>query len=206
MYPKLLIKNKNDGGRQDKSYGLRSGWISPAETPRCRLGSFLFIPPSKRCRNGYPIATESVLQSPICPKDSLGVFHNSPNQLLASFADKVSGAIAVLPLATSKTLVPPSPLTHARQATLHTAHDSAHRNAGSYQFRTRTGNKRSLQPSHKSWSPRKPGRISHAIGMRPESLTPSTHPKLGVKSRHQGLHRYALQRIFRPFLGAGSSD
>ena len=29
---------------------------------------------------------------------------------------------------------------------------------------------------------------------------PSTHPKLGVQSRHQGFHRYALQRIFRPFL------
>ena len=137
LAPKM---QKNDGGRWDKSYGLRSGWISPAETPRCRSGSFLFIPPSKRCRDGYPIATESVLQSPTCPKDSLGVFHNSPNQLLASFADKVSGAIAVLPVATGKTLVPPSPLTHARQATLHTAHDSAHRNAGSYQFRTRTGN------------------------------------------------------------------
>ena len=41
----------------------------------------------------------------------------------------------------------------------------------------------------------------HAIGARPGSLTPSTHPKLGVKSRHQGLHRCALQRIFRPSLG-----
>ena len=40
----------------------------------------------------------------------------------------------------------------------------------------------------------------HAIGARPESLTPSIHPKLGVKSRHQGLHRCALHRIFRPYL------
>ena len=63
-----------------------------------------------------------------------------------------------------------------------------------------------LPPSHNTRSPRKPGRILHAIGVRPESLTPSTHPKLGVKSRHQGLHRYALHRIFRPYLGTGRSD
>ena len=49
-------------------------------------------------------------------------------------------------------------------------------------------------------SPRKAGRMRHAIGARPESLTPSIHPKLGVKSRHQGLHRCALHRIFRPYL------
>ena len=49
-------------------------------------------------------------------------------------------------------------------------------------------------------SPRKPGRMRHAIGARPKSLTPSIHPKLGVKSRHQGLHRCALHRIFRPYL------
>ena len=54
-------------------------------------------------------------------------------------------------------------------------------------------------------SPRKPGRMLHAIGTRPESLTPSTHPKLGVKSRHQGLHRCALHRIFRPYLEDGVS-
>ena len=65
---------------------------------------------------------------------------------------------------------------------------------------------RSAPPSHNTRSPRKLGRILHAIGVRPESLTPSTHPKLGVKSRHKGLHRYALHRIFRPYLGTGRSD
>ena len=64
----------------------------------------------------------------------------------------------------------------------------------------------SKPPSHNTRSPRKLGRILHAIGVRPESLTPSTHPKLGVKSRHKGLHRYALHRIFRPYLGIGRSD
>mgnify|MGYP001436483848 FL=1 len=38
------------------------------------------------------------------------------------------------------------------------------------------------------------------------ALSPSTHPKLGVQSRHKGLRRYALQRIFRPFLVDGRSD
>ena len=60
--------------------------------------------------------------------------------------------------------------------------------------------------SHNTESPRKPGRMLHAIGARPGSLTPSTHPKLGVKSRHQGLHRCALHRIFRPYLGIGHFD
>ena len=86
----------------------------------------------------------------------------------------------------------------------YTAHSAnMHRNAGSYLIRTRSA----LWPhTHKKRSPRRPGRIFHAVEMRPESLTPSTHPKLGVKSRHQGLHRYALQRIFRPFLGDGRFD
>ena len=104
--------------------------------------------------------------------------------------------------------VPLSPHTHARQATLHTARDSAHRLAGSYPVRVRRGfhTLEFSTSSHNTRSPRKPGRILHAIGVRPESLTPSTHPKLGVKSRHQGLHRCALQRIFRPFLEDGHSD
>ena len=60
--------------------------------------------------------------------------------------------------------------------------------------------------SHNTRSPRKPGRMPHAIGARPGSLTPSIHPKLGVKSRHQGLHRSALHRIFRPYLGTEHLD
>ena len=93
---------------------------------------------------------------------------------------------------------------HSRQATLHTAHDSAHCLAGSYLIRTRTGPSAGSYRRRTSFrSPRKPGRMRHAIGARPESLTPSIHPKLGVKSRHQGLHRCALQRIFRPFLENG---
>ena len=35
------------------------------------------MPGPIRCQNRYPIATESVPQSQICPFDSLGDFHNS---------------------------------------------------------------------------------------------------------------------------------
>ena len=103
---------------------------------------------------------------------------------------------------------PLSPHIHSRQATLHAARDSAHHLAGSYPARVRRGFRYSefSTSSHNTRSPRKPGRILHAIGVRPESLTPSTHPKLGVKSKHQGLHRYALHRIFRPYLEAGHFD
>ena len=102
----------------------------------------------------------------------------------------------------SRLLVLLSPHDHSRQATLHAAHDSVHRLAGSYPVRTRRGfpNGSSQTSSHKTRSPRKPGRMLYAIRARPKSLTPSTHPKLGVKSRHQGLHRCALHRIFRPYL------
>lgn len=36
------------------------------------------------------------------------------------------------------------------------------------------------------------GSVFHAIETRPEALTPSTHPRLGVRSKHQRLHRCAL--------------
>ena len=61
-----------------------------------------------------------------------------------------------------------------------------------------------LPSSHGKWSPRRAGRMPHAIGARPLSLTPSIHPKLGVTSRHKGLHRCALRRIFRPCLEKGA--
>ena len=95
---------------------------------------------------------------------------------------------------------------HSRQATLHTAHDSVHRLAGSYLARTRSGFQQMefSTSSHNTRSPRKPGRMPHAIGARPGSLTPSIHPKLGVTSRHKGLHRCALHRIFRPYLEEGA--
>ena len=137
---------------------------------------------------------------------SLGVFHRSPIQLLASFAGKVSGAIALQSVATDRDACLPLPA-YPRKAgyAAHSTRFCAMQVHTCFVRGLRQPN--GMQPpSHNNRSPRKPGRIFHAVGMRPGSLTPSTHPKLGVKSRHQGLHRYALQRIFRPFLGAGCSD
>ena len=116
---------------------LRSGWISPAGTPRCRRAVPFDPHRPNVAGNGDPIATESALQSPSAHY-SLGVFHRSPIQLLASFAVRFPGQSHSNLWPQTEMLVSPSPLTHARQATLHTAHDSAHRNAGSYLFRTRS--------------------------------------------------------------------
>ena len=103
---------------------------------------------------------------------------------------------------------PLSPHVHSRQATLHAATRFCALLCrflpDSYAKRLPKGVPQLRRTRFRS--PRKPGRMRHAIGARPESLTPSIHPKLGVKSRHQGLHRYALQRIFRPFLENGHSD
>ena len=50
------------------------------------------------------------------------------------------------------------------------------------------------------------GSVLHAIEARPQALTSSIHPKLGVRSKHQRLHRYARLRIFRPVLGIACTD
>ena len=66
-------------------------------------------------------------------------------------------------------------------------------------------------PLHNIQSPQRPGHLLHAIGDSPsaagaKSPSHSIHPRLGVRSRHHEVHRYAKQRIFRPFLAAGKAD
>ena len=145
---------------------------------------------------------------PRLPKiDSLGAFHNRRADPLASFADAVSRKYHTRFAAGKTVCVAPLSST-ATQGRLHC---TQHVNAPPYRFNPVSYavllvHKMIRQLSHNNRSPRKPGRRSHAIENRPKSLTPSTHPKLGVKSRHQGLHRYALQRIFRPSLRIGCSD
>ena len=39
--------------------------------------------------------------------------------------------------------------------------------------------------------------MPYAITARPQTYSPSTHPQLGVDSRHKELHRFAFTRIFR---------
>ena len=140
--------------------------------------------------------------------DSLGDFHSRTNQILASFARMISRSNIAQSYGRSPCARPSFP-TYSLKAGytarstrfcappcrfIPDSYASGPRLRGSDRRRTRFR------------SPRKPGRMLHAIGARPESLTPSIHPKLGVKSRHQGLHRCALQRSFRPFLEDGHSD
>lgn len=98
---------------------------------------------------------------------------------------------------------PQSPLSHSRQATLHTG--PSHRDNG----RIMTDPYCRFIPQavataplgahhHRLGPPRKWGPRPHAIVDRPTTLTPSISPRLGVESQHQKLHRCALWRIFRP--------
>ena len=52
--------------------------------------------------------------------------------------------------------------------------------------------------SHRIGSPRGKGQRLYAITDRPRPLTPSTNPRLGVSSRHQRLHRCALDGFLGP--------
>ena len=145
----------------------------------------------------------------LSPKDSLGVFHRKTKRLLASFARMVSRSnnnrcVAITCRCLSSFPAYSLKAGYTARSTRFCAPpcrfilgSCAKRLPNKLEFST---------SSHNTGSPRKPGRVRHAIGARPKSLTPSTHPKLGVKSRHQGLHRYALHRIFRPYLEAGRSD
>ena len=150
--------------------------------------------------------------------DSLGDFHHSPSVSLASFAGRVSESRGppIAPAGSECGLASHSP--YPRKAGYictqrYGPRRPMHRIAGSssVSYTTRKYHDGSTT-MHKNRSPRKQGRDNHAIGKRPESasarraLPPSTHPKLGVSSRHQRFHRYALQRIFRPSLGDRGSD
>ena len=149
--------------------------------------------------------------------DSLGDFHHSPSASLASFADRVSGGNRVPPLWPEQTpRVPPFTRPTQGRLRLHTALQPKGADAPHCRFTICFVHRPKIPQGstsvHKNRSPRKQGRNNHAIGKRPESasaqsaLPPSTHPKLGVSSRHHGFHRCALQRIFRPSLGNGRSD
>ena len=145
-------------------------------------------------------------------------FPKQSDLLLASFATMVSSSDNRFVLAETKWSVryPPYslkagyavpstrafwPLNHKAVAPSNRFHPVSYRSKPPQTIRFESGHMK-----HKNRSPRKWGRISHAIAKRPKALTPSTNPRLGVESKHQELHRCALQRIFRPVLGASSSD
>ena len=98
---------------------LRSGLFSIRAASRRRRGGFPFMPGPARCRCRYPIATESVPQSQICPFDSLGDFHNSFLPVLILFCRQCFQK-RVRPRSRRCRRAFPRAV-HARQATLHTA-------------------------------------------------------------------------------------
>ena len=185
------------GSRKSKSCGLgRVGF--PLWLPSVAGWSFPFKAAAERYRPPLPdchLVRTAILHLPLGERQPR-CFPQHRATALSSFAGKISrGNIALGRGHGRKRFAPRSQLTHARQATLHTAHDSAHRDAGSipvsYAVRAPSG-EGTGRLSHDSRSPRNPGRLVYAITPRPKTLTPSTHPNLGEKSKHQGLHRYAL--------------
>ena len=174
---------------------------------------------AQRCQSALPdchLVRTAILFLP--RKDSLGDFHYSLSVSLASFAETVSESRGP-PCSGRERKRPDLSFTnpHARQAT--SAHSVTARDGRCtalqvhHLLRTQLGNTTMgvrlctrtglhgnrvgiTMPLESALSPQARG----------NALPPSTHPKLGVSSRHHGFHRCALQRIFRPSLGNGRSD
>jgi len=131
--------------------------------------------------------------------NSLGVFLNAPARPLASFAEQVSSGIAPCAVALGVQGGTRSPACSA-QGRLRCTQRSSHNVR--LASRCRFGSSRSggaLRPrGHALESPRKQGPRLHAIAGRPAPLTPSSNPRLGVESHHQGLHRCALSGFLGP--------
>lgn len=191
----------------------------PVAHPSLPMGAVSLSAP----RRGVAFRATRLPLSPHCNPfsalltDSLGDFHHSPSASLASFAGGVSkGDRGNLSGQSDPTLIPysPIPLKAGYVCTQHHVPEGAMYCIAGSQSVSYTGRKYHYgsTSAHKNRSPQKQGRVIHAIGDRPESassqsaLPPSTHPKLGVSSKHQRFHRCALQRIFRPSLGNGRSD
>ena len=174
-------------------------------------------------RHGVAIRATRLPLSPHCnpfsvSRTSLGDFHRSLSVSLASFAEKVSESRGpLIAPAGAKTAWPLIRQSHARQAT------SAHSAWGPKPVRTalQVHNLLRTQLGNTTAGVRlctRTGLHGNRVGVtmpleialspqaRSPALPPSTHPKLGVSSKHHGFHRYALQRIFRPSLGNGRSD
>ena len=159
----------------------------------------------RRCPSALPDCHLVRTAIPFLPdEDSLGDFHHSLSASLASFADRVSESKGLLRLRPEP--VQPdlsSAIPTQGRLRLHTALRPYEYRCTAlqvhYLFRTQLEEYHDGSTAmHKNRSPQKQGRGNHAIGNRPESastrgaLPPSTHPKLGVSSRHQRFHRCAL--------------
>ena len=148
--------------------------------------------------------------------NSLGVFHHSLSVSLASFASRVSaGDRDPYSGQSTAALIPHPPASRKagyvctqRYAPKGSMHRIAGLSSASYMDplttmgvrpRTRTG----LHGNRVGVT------MPLEIALSPQAcstLPPSIHPKLGVSSKHQKFHRYALRRLFRSSLGNGRSD
>ena len=98
--------------------------------------------------------------------------------------------------------MPDTPIPICSRKAGYTAHSTQPKSYTALQvhilFRTKVEYHTGSTLLHNSRSPQEEGRALHAIEDRPSpagvDTTPSlsTHPKLGVRSRHHGLHSYAL--------------
>ena len=187
----------------------RSGWISPAKTVRCQRGRFRFISPPACCQVRVPDCHSVRTSIPYLPlSNSLGAFHSITARFLSLFCKCGFTEISPLPMAMGERASLPDPRTFTQGRLRCTQHTILCTALQVILLRTRPeGGQANYAAVVAQWQ------VSAKIGTGatchcgcPRFLTPSTHPKLGVTRKHQGLHRYALQRIFRPFLKTGLSD
>ena len=173
-----------------------SGGASPQPLPDCHLSRTAIPDP--------PIS------------DSLGVFHSGPFRFLSSFASSLSREYRPARQGHgARTLSFPVPelLTQGR---LRCTQRSRRKSRVAPQCRFNPVPYRGRLPQREYAPAQYP--VSTAAGSvlpmplglaRPPQAKmppPSIHPRLGVRSRHHGFHRYALQRIFRPFPDTGGAD
>ena len=191
--------------------------FSPRNTSRCRWRRFPL-----RCRGtvspAMPPDRHLVRTAiPFQPgQDSLGDFHPSRSVPLASFANRVSGGDQTGPLARGPRLLFPHPPASRKAGYVCTQrygpagpmHRAAGSSAASYAARNTT---LGVRPRTRTGlhGNRVGVTMPLEIALSPQAfstLPPSIHPKLGVSSKHQKFHRYALRRLFRSSLGNGRSD
>ncbi len=119
-------------------------------------------------------------------------FPQQPDHPLSSFAEKVSNSDNKRLSANRCLSVRYPDSSHSRQATLHPAQQSTDMQVLSYVVTAWSR----LEPSPEAITiiglHGNGVRHPHAIADRPGTLTSSTNPELGVQSKHQKLHRYAL--------------
>ena len=139
---------------------------------------------------GLPLSPHFNPRRILCHINGLGVFLGSSTMFYALLQYRFQ----YLPRGVGRTTVRLSwniHLNHSSQATLYPVHP----NTGSFPSRSSLPDQKkfpTVKGLHGSWV------RPHAIEDSPSTLTPSISPKLGVRSQHQKLHRYALNGFLAP--------